>query len=66
MAAKKNDFGLVKNGEMTPAVNQAAATVLANSESDLSCAGFNFSTNPNITLLKLFVKKIFQLKMPRQ
>lgn len=28
-----NDLGLVKKGEMTPAVNHAAATVFAKSES---------------------------------
>jgi len=33
------------NGDTVPPVNQAAATVLKNAESDLSCSEFSFRTN---------------------
>lgn len=46
------DSGLVKKGEIIPAVNQAAATVLANSESDLSWTEVNLSIDSNHNTLK--------------
>lgn len=45
-----DDFGLVNTGEITPAVNQAAATVLANSERDFSWTKLNsFINDDDIT-----------------
>lgn len=47
----ESEFGLVKNGDMIPAVNQAAATMLANSERALSWAGFKFLIEFIITFI---------------
>lgn len=44
VASSINDLGLVKKGAITPAVNQAAATVLANSARDFSWTEFNLFT----------------------
>lgn len=48
----RRDFGLVKKGEITPAVNQAAATVLAKSERALSWVGLRL---PIFLMIKCFL-----------